>query len=72
MPEGATSRRSPTGTQTLVSRLAPAHNALKAHLLYHRLVFDETHGVYDKDRFLAYLQLPRRQPYMAKALLEKI
>lgn len=53
-----------------VSRLAPAHNALKAHVLYHRLAFDRAQGVYDRGRFLEYLKLPRRQPYMAKALLE--
>jgi hypothetical protein len=57
--------------QEFVSRLAPAHNALKAHVLYHRLVLDRSAGLYDKERFLAYLRLPRRQPYMAKALLER-
>jgi hypothetical protein len=56
--------------EAFVRRLAPAHNTLKAHVLYHRLAFDRTRGTYDKDRFLAYLQLPRRQPYMTKALLE--
>jgi hypothetical protein len=56
--------------EAFVTRLAPAHNALKAHVLYHRLAFDRAHDVYSKNRFLAYLQLPRRQPYMAKALLE--
>jgi hypothetical protein len=53
-----------------VTRLAPAHNALKAHVLYHRLVFDRSQGVWDRNRFLEYLRLPRRQPYMARALLE--
>jgi hypothetical protein len=57
--------------QGVVSRLASAHNALKAHVLYHRLAFDRTQGIHDKDRFLAYLQLPRRQHYMAKRLLER-
>src|SRR5207237_209853 len=57
--------------QNFVSRLAPAHNSLKAHVLYHRLAFDRAQGVHDKDLFLAYLQLPRRQPYMAKKLLER-
>jgi hypothetical protein len=53
-----------------VGRLAPAHNTLKAHVLYHRLALDRASGISDKDRFLAYLQLPRQQPYMAKTLLE--
>jgi hypothetical protein len=57
--------------QSFVSRLAPAHNSLKAHVLYHRLAFDRAQGTYNKERLLAYLQLPRRQPYMAKALLER-
>jgi hypothetical protein len=56
---------------SFVSRLSPVHNALKAHVLYQRLVFDRSQGVFNKDRFLDYLQLPRRQPYMAKALLER-
>ena len=41
--------------QAFAARLAPAHNALKAHVLYHRLVLDRAEGVYDKARFLAYL-----------------
>ncbi|MFO0926018.1 MAG: hypothetical protein U0736_03140 [Gemmataceae bacterium] len=57
--------------QKFVARLAPVHNALKAHVLYHRLAFDRAAGVYDPERFLAYLQLPRQQPYMARALNEK-
>ena len=54
--------------QAFVDPLAPVHNALKAHVLFHRLAFDRAEGVYDKDRFLAYLKLPRHQPYMAAAL----
>ncbi|HEV2945745.1 MAG TPA: hypothetical protein VGX70_00120, partial [Gemmataceae bacterium] len=57
--------------QSFVGRLAPVHNSLKAHVLYNRLAFDRRQGIRDKDRFLAYLKLPRRQPYMAKALLER-
>ncbi len=53
-----------------VRRLAPAHNALKAHVLYHRLVLDRNQGKYDQALFEEYLKLPRRQPYMARALLE--
>jgi hypothetical protein len=53
-----------------VRRLAPAHNALKAHVLYHRLALDRSQGVYDKPLFLEYLKLPRHQHYMAKRLLE--
>ncbi|MCA9091386.1 MAG: hypothetical protein KDA90_22445, partial [Planctomycetaceae bacterium] len=33
-------------------RLAPVHNSLKAHILYHRLVLDRSQGTYDKQRFL--------------------
>jgi hypothetical protein len=57
--------------QSFVDRLAPVHNSLKAHVLFNRLAFDRTQGVHDKDRFLAYLKLPRRQPYMSKAMLER-
>ena len=50
-----------------VRRLAPVHNALKAHVLYHRLVLDRSQGTFDKALFLEYLELPRQRPYMAKA-----
>ena len=70
-------RRDPVKTEaylerllTYVRTLAPAHNALKAHVLYHRLAFDRTRGTYDRARFLEYLALPRMQPYMARRLLE--
>jgi hypothetical protein len=53
-----------------VRRLAPAHNALKAHVIYHRLVFDRAQGTFDEALFLEYLALPRQRPYMAKRLLE--
>jgi hypothetical protein len=56
--------------QEFVERLSPVHNSLKAHVFYHRLVLDRAQGAQDKERLLAYLRLPRRQPYMAKALLE--
>jgi hypothetical protein len=46
------------------SRLGPVHNSLKAHILYQRLVFDRTQNVWDKERFLAYIQLPKNSPWM--------
>ena len=51
-------------------RLNATHNALKAHLLYHRLVLDRSQGTNDRAIFLEYLQLPRQQPYMSKSMLE--
>ncbi len=50
--------------QKFAARLDPVHNALKAHVLFHRLAFDRAEGVYDRDLFLSYIQLPRFQPYM--------
>ncbi len=47
-----------------VEPLDPALNALKAHVLYHRLVLDRAQGERDLDRFLAYLRLPRQAPYV--------
>jgi len=47
-----------------VSRLAPVHNSLKAHILYQRLVHDREQGVYDKPRFMAYIQIPRNVGYL--------
>jgi hypothetical protein len=54
-----------------VQRLAPAHNSLKAHVLYQRLAFDRTQGVYDQQRFLAYISLPRNVVYIARAYLQR-
>jgi hypothetical protein len=51
-------------------RLAPVHNSLRAHVLYQRLVLDRQQGVYDQERFLTYLKLPRPVSYAAKAFLE--
>ncbi len=51
-----------------VSTLDPVFNSLKAHVLYHRLVLDRSQGVYDLERFLAYLKLPRGVFYAAPVL----
>ncbi|HYW79952.1 MAG TPA: hypothetical protein VE890_10275, partial [Thermoguttaceae bacterium] len=47
-----------------VTRLAPAHNSLKAHVLYHRLMLDRSQGNYDRQRLMTYLQLPRTVSYI--------
>ncbi|WP_428261538.1 hypothetical protein [Haliangium sp.] len=54
-----------------VSELAPSFNALKAHVLYHRLDFDRGQGERDRDRFLAYLALPRQVSYAPTGFLER-
>ncbi|MCY3021345.1 MAG: hypothetical protein NTW87_20210 [Planctomycetota bacterium] len=56
---------------TFVQRLAPAHNSLKAHVLHSRLVLDRSQGVYDKNRFMEYLKLPRQTGYMKPEYLRK-
>ena len=53
-----------------VSRLAPVHNSLKTHVLFHRLTFDRARGVYDKDRFMTYIQLPRKVSYIEPKFLQ--
>ena len=52
-------------------RLAPVHNSLKAHVLYHRLASDRAQGKRDRARFDAYLKLPRHLPYVAPKFLEQ-
>jgi len=49
---------------TFVRRLAPAQNSLKAHIVYHRLAWDRTKGVHDRDLFMEYLRLPRSVGYI--------
>ena len=53
-----------------VSRLAPVHNSLKTHVLFHRLVYDRSRGVYDKERFMTYIRLPRNVPYIDPKFLQ--
>jgi len=47
-----------------IRTLEPSHNSLKAHVLYHRLVLDQQTGVYNRDRFMEYIKLPRRAAYV--------
>jgi hypothetical protein len=50
------------------NRLAPVHNSLKAHVLYHRLMLDRQRGNLNKERFVEYLKLPRRVGYLSKRI----
>jgi hypothetical protein len=54
-----------------VGGLTPAHNSLKAHVLYHRLDLDRSKGVFDRGRFLEYVKLPRSTSYGEPRWLEK-
>ncbi|MEZ6035848.1 MAG: hypothetical protein R3F29_00105 [Planctomycetota bacterium] len=54
-----------------VQRLAPRFNSLKAHVLANWLRHDLSQGAPDKDRFLAYIKLPRRQGYVSRQYLER-
>ncbi len=56
---------------SFVERLAPAHNSLKAHVLYHRLLLDRERGVYDRPRFMTYIELPRAVGYINAKYLEQ-
>lgn len=46
-----------------------SHKTLKARILYLRLDHDRKRGVYDRERFLTYLKLPRRLPYINEEFL---
>ena len=48
---------------TFVKPLAPKFNALKAHVLFHRLDHDRRQGTYDLARFTEYIRLPRQVSY---------
>jgi hypothetical protein len=47
-----------------VKTLDPVHNSLKACVLFNRLRHDMGKGVYDRDRFMTYVKLPRDVPYL--------
>jgi len=53
-----------------VDRLAPVHNSLKAHVLYRRLVLDRSQGVFDEQRFMRYIQLPRNAVYVNRDFIK--
>jgi len=52
-------------------RLPPAHNSLKAHILYHRLVFDRFRGEWNAGRFMEYVKLPRQGRYLNPVFLAR-
>ena len=54
-----------------VAGLAPVMNALRVHVLYHRLDLDRQEGVYDPALLLAYLRLPKSSAYVARAFLKE-
>ena len=45
-------------------RLAPVHNSLKAHIVYHQLEHNRSRGIYDKQLFMTYIRLPRNVSYI--------
>jgi len=47
-----------------VSDLNPSFNSLKANVLYNRLQHDLALGIFDKDRFMTYIKIPRNLQYM--------
>jgi hypothetical protein len=51
--------------------LKPSFNTLKAFILYRRLDHDRQQGIYDRARFLEYLKLPRRYPYINPRYAER-
>lgn len=60
-----------TNLWNYVRGLSPSFNSLKAHVLYHWLQHDIAAGGPDKDRFMAYIRLPRRNGYAAKSHLDR-
>ena len=57
--------------QSLVNRLGPVFNSLRAQVLYHRLRLDLETGQVDEDLLRNYLQLPRRLTYVAPRIYER-
>ena len=45
-------------------RLAPAHNSLKANVIYHFLKLQRSRGEWNRELFMKYLSLPRRGVYV--------
>lgn len=54
--------------EEFTSKLPPVYDSLKAEVLYNRLQFDHARGIYNKEKFLTYLSLPRPQLYYQNVL----
>lgn len=52
-------------------RLPPAHNGFKSHVLHHFLWHDLSQGGLDRERFLAFLRLPRRSNFVNPEFLQR-
>ncbi len=52
--------------------LDPVHNSLKANVLYNRLRHDQRMGVYDRDRFMEYVKLPRDVYYLRDEVRQQL
>jgi len=57
--------------QTFCQKLAPAHNTLKAHILYRILDMNRHQDKYDDDLFMTYLRFPRNVVYIEPAYVKK-
>ncbi|MEI7901005.1 MAG: hypothetical protein WCK89_12200 [bacterium] len=55
-----------------VKSLDPVHNSLKANVLYNRLRHDQHQGVYDRDRFMEYVKLPRDVYYLRDEIRQQL
>ena len=57
---------------TFAKTLDPVHNSLKANVLYNRLSHDQRMGVYDRDRFMEYVKLPRDVYYLRDEIRQQL
>ncbi|HNX33654.1 MAG TPA: hypothetical protein PKM57_03440 [Kiritimatiellia bacterium] len=57
---------------SFVKTLDPVHNSLKANVLYNRLRHDQRKGVYDPERFMEYVKLPRDVYYLRPEIRERL
>ena len=52
--------------------LEPVHNSLKANVLFNRLRHDQRKGVYDRERFMEYVKLPRDVYYLRDEIRQQL
>ena len=55
-----------------VSELSPNFNSLKASVLYRLLELDQREGTWNRKRFIAYLELPRKVSYINREMTKRI
>lgn len=71
MQDIATRRKHLEEVEKFVLTLPESHTSLVASVLYQRLKLDAGQGIFERERFLRYLQLPNARPWISDAFRDR-